>query len=855
MKTAEDNRSTVKRLAEQFRVEPERLIAMFDSAGISGKSEDDIVKPREKMVLLQHMQQGRVQTRKESDQSVPTRGRTGTQREITIGFKGGNRRRLALRETRRAMPAVAPEKEPEEVEAVPQETPTSLKTEQPQDIARESEHIEAIDVAEVAKEPEPLDAHPQPGEIEPAPEPEIQSVDVLSPDDTGQVEAQIPTEDSQQEPLAGSEVSDSPKPVPKDAKILAPAKSKAKRKSQKKVESDRKQLHVVKGKNRLRSERERERAAKNTKTKERLKQHGFTEPVSPIVYEVAIPELISVSDLAQAMSVKAAELIKRLMEYGQMATINDNLDKDTAFMLVEDMGHTPKEAEEIDLEADLLGTESDQRTEVLRSPVVAVMGHVDHGKTTLLDFVRTTKVAANEKGGITQHIGAYTVVTAKGSVTFLDTPGHEAFAAMRVRGAKATDIVILVVAADDGVKPQTVEAINHARNANVPIVVAINKMDKAKADPSRVLRELTEHNVIAEELGGDVQVSRVSALKGTGVDELLESVALQAEFLELTAPVEGPASGVVIEARVDRGRGPVATVLVQKGTLNKGDIVVAGVQKGRVRVLTNDHGKRVRAATPSMPLEIEGLSDVPVVGDEFICVANDRSARELVDFRRKKSKQSSARPNEIAFTGQDGPQTVNVVIKADVQGSAEAISSALKNLSNEDVKVKVIHEMVGGISQSDINLATAAGAVIFAFNVRAESNARRLIEDNGIQVYYSSVIYEATDVMTELISGMIEPEIVEEVVGLVDVREIYKMPKIGTIAGCYVQEGTVRRNLSVRVLRKGIIIHDGAIDSLRRFKNDVGEVKAGFECGIGVRNYHDIEVEDQFEIYQETNPT
>ena len=855
MKTAEDNRSTVKRLAEQFRVEPERLIAMFDSAGISGKSEDDIVKPREKMVLLQHMQQGRVQTRKESDQSVPTRGRTGTQREITIGFKGGNRRRLALRETRRAMPAVAPEKEPEEVAAVPQETPTSLKTEQPQDIARESEHIEAIDVAEVAKEPEPLDAHQQPDEIEPAPESEVQSVDVLSPDDTGQVEAQIPTEDSQQEPLAGSEVSDSPKPVPKDAKILAPAKSKAKRKSQKKVESDRKQLHVVKGKNRLRSERERERAAKNTKTKERLKQHGFTEPVSPIVYEVAIPELISVSDLAQAMSVKAAELIKRLMEYGQMATINDNLDKDTAFMLVEDMGHTPKEAEEIDLEADLLGTESDQRTEVLRSPVVAVMGHVDHGKTTLLDFVRTTKVAANEKGGITQHIGAYTVVTAKGSVTFLDTPGHEAFAAMRVRGAKATDIVILVVAADDGVKPQTVEAINHARNANVPIVVAINKMDKAKADPSRVLRELTEHNVIAEELGGDVQVSRVSALKGTGVDELLESVALQAEFLELTAPVEGPASGVVIEARVDRGRGPVATVLVQKGTLNKGDIVVAGVQKGRVRVLTNDHGKRVRAATPSMPLEIEGLSDVPVVGDEFICVANDRSARELVDFRRKKSKQSSARPNEIAFTGQDGPQTVNVVIKADVQGSAEAISSALKNLSNEDVKVKVIHEMVGGISQSDINLATAAGAVIFAFNVRAESNARRLIEDNGIQVYYSSVIYEATDVMTELISGMIEPEIVEEVVGLVDVREIYKMPKIGTIAGCYVQEGTVRRNLSVRVLRKGIIIHDGVIDSLRRFKNDVGEVKAGFECGIGVRNYHDIEVEDQFEIYQQTNPT
>jgi translation initiation factor IF-2 len=584
----------------------------------------------------------------------------------------------------------------------------------------------------------------------------------------------------------------------------------------------------------------------------------FAQPTEPLVREVAVPETITVGELAHRMSVKAAEVIKALMKLGTMATINQVLDQETGIIVVEEMGHKAKAAKLDDPESYLVEPDEAVATELKpRPPVVTVMGHVDHGKTSLLDFIRTTKVAAGEAGGITQHIGAYHVETPRGVITFLDTPGHEAFTAMRARGAQATDIVILVVAADDGVMPQTIEAINHAKAAEVPLVVAMNKIDKHEANPEKVKQELLTHGVVPEEYGGDSPVVPVSAKTGQGVDALLEQVLLQAEVLELKASTDAPARGVVIEARLDKGRGPVATLLVQSGTLKRGDIVLTGAVYGRVRAMLDENGKPVQEAGPSIPVEVQGLSEVPSAGEEMMVVADERKAREIASFRHGKTrdvkfaKQHATKLENMFGQMAEGEKKVlTLVIKSDVQGSQEALVHALTRLATDEVKVSVVHAGVGAITESDVNLAMAARAVIIGFNARADATARKLIESAGIQVKYYNIIYDAVEEMKGALSGMLAPERKEQVLGMVEVRQVFRISKIGTVAGCYVLEGLVKRSAQVRVLRDNVVIHTGDIDSLKRFKDDVREVKAGFECGMSLKNFTDLKEKDQFEVFE-----
>lgn len=580
-------------------------------------------------------------------------------------------------------------------------------------------------------------------------------------------------------------------------------------------------------------------------------------PVEFVAREIHVPETISVADLAHKMSVKAGEVIKLLMKMGQMVTINQVLDQETAMIVVEELGHTAVAAKLDDPEAFLIEDENVVEAEMLpRPPVVTVMGHVDHGKTSLLDHIRRAKVASGEAGGITQHIGAYHVETEGGVVTFLDTPGHEAFTAMRARGAKATDIVILVVASDDGVMPQTREAIHHAKAADVPLVVAITKIDKPEANPERIKQALLAEEVVPEEYGGDVPFVSVSARTGQGIDELLENVLLQAEILELEAPEEAPARGLIIEARLDRGRGPVATVLVQSGTLHRGDMVLAGATYGRVRAMLDENGKAVDSAGPSIPVEIQGLSDVPSAGDELNSLADERKAREIALFRQGKfrdvklARQQAAKLESMFEQSVEGVQTLSLIIKTDVQGSQEALANSLIKLSTDEVKVQVVHAGVGGISESDVNLAIAAGAVVIGFNVRAEQSARKLAENNGIDIRYYNIIYDAVDEVKAALSGMLTPEQREEVIGMVEVREVYHISRIGTVAGCMVTEGLVKRDSQVRLLRNNVVIWTGYLDSLRRFKDDAKEVRAGFDCGITLRGNNDIELGDQMEIFE-----
>jgi len=590
-------------------------------------------------------------------------------------------------------------------------------------------------------------------------------------------------------------------------------------------------------------------------------KHQFEMPVAPIVYDVTIPEIIIVSDLAQKMNVKAAVVIKHLMNLGIMATINQTIDQDTAVILVEEMGHKAIMQSDDDLEQEMLAevTQDDNRNRLPRAPIVTIMGHVDHGKTSLLDYIRKTRVAAGEAGGITQHIGAYQVKTDHGAVTFLDTPGHAAFTAMRARGADVTDVVIVVVAADDGVMPQTKEAVEHARAAGVPIIVAMNKIDKADANPDKVMQELSNINVIAEEWGGDVQFLKISAKTGAGIDELIEALIVQTEILELTAPIEGAASGIVIESRLDKGRGAVATVLIQKGTLENGQMVLCGHEYGRVRAMFNENGKLIKDAGPSVPVEILGLSGTPFAGDEFLVVQNERVAKELAKHREDRKKfsrhaaQHASKLDEVFSKMTSGElASVNLVIKTDVQGSLEALKGSLVALSNPEVEVKVIFGGVGGINEGDANLALASNAILIGFNVRADAAARKLIEEKGIDLHYYSVIYDAIDEVKKSISGMLAPEIKEHIVGLAEVRDVFKSPKFGAIAGCMVVDGFVKRNLPIRVLRENIVIYEGQLESLRRYKDDVAEVKMGMDCGIGVKNYNDVQPGDQIEVFERT---
>ena len=587
-------------------------------------------------------------------------------------------------------------------------------------------------------------------------------------------------------------------------------------------------------------------------------QTRFVAPAEPVVREVHVPETVSVGDLAHKMSVKASEVIKTLMKLGQMVTINQVLDQETAMIIVQEMGHTAVAAKLDDPETFLEeeGQPAHAAEMEPRAPVVTVMGHVDHGKTSLLDYIRRAKVAAGEAGGITQHIGAYHVETPRGIITFLDTPGHEAFTAMRARGAKATDIVILVVAADDGVMPQTREAIAHAKAAGVPIVVALNKIDKPEANPDRVKQELVAEQVVPEEYGGDSPFVPVSAKTGQGVDDLLENVLLQAEVLELKAPVDAPAKGLVIEAQLDKGRGPVATILVQSGTLKRGDVVLAGSSFGRVRAMLDEAGRPVQSAGPSIPVEIQGLSEVPSAGEEILVIGDERKAREIALFRQGKfrdvklARQQAAKLENMFEQMAEGAKTLNLIIKSDVQGSQEALVHALTKLSTDEIRVQVVHAAVGGITENDVNLAIASQAVVIGFNTRADAGARKLAEINGIDIRYYNIIYEAVDEIKAAMSGMLAPEKREEVLGMVEVRQVFRISKVGTVAGCRVMSGLVRRSAQVRVLRDNVVIHTGELDSLKRFKDDVREVQEGFECGLSLRSFHDLQEGDQLEVFE-----
>lgn len=711
---------------------------------------------------------------------------------------------------------------------------------------------------------------------EEAPEPEVEDIEeaaVEAPEDSVAVESEpdvgsesvsetedvVVKEEETAEVETSAAVTEAPVPPPSDEKASAgkakrkAAEKKKEKQGKKKKETFSKGGALDKGKFKKRIKERKRKSTAITAV-----QQEFAKPTEPTIHVVEIPETITVADLAQKMSVKAAEVIKVMMNLGAMATINQVIDQETASIVVEEMGHKVKLISDTVIEDSLIAsiTDNDDRTKVSRPPVVTIMGHVDHGKTSLLDYIRTAKIAGSEAGGITQHIGAYQVATKRGAITFLDTPGHEAFTAMRARGAKCTDIVILVVAADDGVMPQTKEAVQHAKAAEVPLIVAVNKMDKEDADPERVKSELANLEVIPEDWGGDTIFAPISAKFGDGVDALLDSILLQAEMQELTAYEDCPASGLVIESRLDKGRGPVATVLVQNGTLRSGDIILSGMEFGRVRLLLDANGKQLKEAGPSTPVEILGLSGTPNAGDDLLVVQDERKAREVALFRQGKFRdvklahQKAASLENIFNQMSEGVvNTLNIVLKADVQGSVEALKESLEKISTKEVQVKIVRSGVGGITESDVNLALASNAILVGFNVRADAVARRLVANEGVDMRYYSVIYDIIDHVKLALTGMLAPEIQEKIVGLAEVRDVFRSPKFGAVAGCMVTEGTVQRHKPIRVLRDNVVIYEGELESLRRYKEDVQEVRNGFECGIAVKNYNDVKVGDQIEVF------
>ncbi|MCM2131569.1 translation initiation factor IF-2 [Larsenimonas rhizosphaerae] len=821
--------TTVKEFAGKVGREVDRLLEQMGEAGLPHKSEGDVVSEEDKQKLLDHLTKnhggspGRGKNRITMTRKTKSRIRTGDGRgNKTIEVQVRKKRTYVKRE----------DEQPEETPA--QDAPAAASA-------------QAAPAAQVAA----------PASEAPAAE---QAKPVTAPADTSapvDVEAALASGEEAPAPTEGG--ADAP---PKEGRGDRrkrndnTARKTGSRRGGRDDEEDRGDRQERKrggGKKVKRAER---RGARRGGRGDNA--HGFQRPTQSIVREVAIPESISVAELADKMAIKANEVIKTMFTMGAVVTINQTIDQDTAAIVVEEMGHTPKLVKEDALETEMIQTISYDGDSVTRAPVVTVMGHVDHGKTSLLDYIRRAKVATGEAGGITQHIGAYHVEHDSGDITFLDTPGHAAFTAMRARGAKATDVVILVVAADDGVMPQTVEAIEHAKAAEVPLVVAVNKIDKPGADPDRVKNELSQRGVISEEWGGDTQFVHVSAKTGEGIDSLLEAVLLVSEVLELNAVPNAPAKGVVVESRLDRGRGPVATVLVQNGTLSKGDIVLAGLHYGRVRALVNELGKQVDKVGPSMPVEILGLDGTPGAGDEFLVVPDEKKAREVANFRQGKyrdvrlARQQKAKlENMFSQMGQDEVAKVNIVLKADVQGSLEAIRSALEELSTDEVKVSVVSSGVGGITETDANLAVASDAIVVGFNVRADAAARVVVERDGLDLRYYSVIYQLIDEVKQAMSGMLAPEWKEEIVGIAEVRDVFRAPKIGAVAGCMVVEGSVYRNKRIRVLRENVVIYEGELESLRRFKDDASEVRNGMECGIGVKNYNDVQVGDKIEVFDQ----
>ena len=830
---------TVKQLAEDVGAPVDRLLKQIVEAGLKARSESDSVSSDEKQQLLTYLRK-------------------------THGEAGAEPRKITLK----------------------RKTTTTLKAGKAKtvnvEVRKRRTYIKRAELQPEAEAPKPEELMAEQPPVEDAPKATAEQVPPAEAEKSPPAEAATPEGTAQQEPAEKAEpkkaAEPAPVPAPDDIPMPPPEGEGKDRKPKKKKEKVRERSdEIEEGKPKKKqaghrgprarpveeplviSEDEEDttlRKPLRAKKKPKEKRHGFERPTKPMVREVEIPETISVGDLAQRMAVKSADVIKTLMGMGVMATINQALDQETAVLVTEELGHTPRTVSDDAFEEEVLSEFSFEGGEKSkRAPVVSVMGHVDHGKTSLLDYIRRTKVASGESGGITQHIGAYHVETDHGMVSFLDTPGHAAFTAMRARGAQCTDIVVLVVAADDGVMPQTREAVQHARSAGVPLVVAMNKMDKEEADPDRIKTELAGMEVIPEDWGGDVQFVPVSAHTGAGIDDLLEALLLQAEVLELQAVTDAPAKGVVVESSLERGRGSVATVLVQNGTLRQGDMVVAGGYFGKVRAMTDEAGKQVREAGPSIPVEILGLNGTPDAGDEFFAVADEKKARELAEFRQTREReqrlqrqQAAKLENLFENMGKDEVKTLNVVLKTDVRGSLEAITKALQDLGNDEVQVKIVSSGVGGIAETDVSLAMATSAVIFGFNVRADTAAKRLVEQEGLDLRYYSIIYNLIDDVKAALTGMLAPEFREDIVGIADVRDVFRSPKFGQVAGCMVTEGTVYRNKPIRVLRDNVVIFEGELESLRRFKDDVPEVRNGLECGIGVKGY-DVKVGDQIEVF------
>ncbi len=833
---------TVKDFAAKVGRDVPRLLEQMKEAGLEHKSETDAVSEEDKRKLLDYL------TKSHGSGGAGARNRITLTRKTKSRIKTGERGKTIEVQVRKKRTYVkreedAPKAEPVE-ESGPRQLVGDMADSQARRVAEQAEQAEQAKVRAAEQAVRDEAAREEVTQAEKA---------VAAP--------AMPVPELVEEPEEATAEPEPPAPPKEgrsDRRTAPPKKTAAKKGRHERDDDDRGDREERRrggGKKVKRAER---RGGRRGSSQGGGGKHGFQKPTQPIVREVSIPESISVAELADKMSIKANEVIKAMFTMGAAVTINQTIDQDTAAIVVEEMGHKPKLIKDDALETEMLEGISYEGEEIMRSPVVTVMGHVDHGKTSLLDYIRKAKVATGEAGGITQHIGAYHVEDEHGGVTFLDTPGHAAFTAMRARGAKATDVVILVVAADDGVMPQTIEAIEHAKAAEVPIVVAVNKIDKPAADPDRVKNELSQYGVISEEWGGDTQFVHVSAKSGEGIEDLLEAIQLVSEVLELKAVPEAPGKGVVVESRLDKGRGPVATVLVQNGTLKKGDIVLAGLHYGRVRALTNELGQQVDTAGPAMPVEIQGLDGTPDAGDDFMVVTDEKKAREVANFRQGKyrevrlARQQKAKlENMFSQMGQDEVAKVNIVLKADVQGSLEAIKGALEELSTDEVQVAVVSSGVGGITGTDANLALASEAIVVGFNVRADAAAREIIEREGLDLRYYSVIYQLIDEVKQAMSGMLAPEWKEEIVGVAEVRDVFRAPKIGAVAGCMVVEGAVFRNKKIRVLRDNVVIYEGELESLRRFKDDVQEVRSGMECGIGVKNYNDVQVGDKIEVFDQ----
>ncbi len=819
---------TVRQYADVIGIPVDRLLEQLLEAGIPGKSELDVITDPEKSELLGFLRRKHGKDTASEPKKITLKRKSVSEIKVPVSAPGSRTKQRAktvsveyrTRKTYAKRGAI--EEEEEAKQKVIDDAAALLAEAERLQVEAAAEKIrleqEAIAAALAAANPVP-------------PEPAVSSTTKASPD-------------TSEKPATG-------KPATPETGRNKPSEPGSGKKPEK--ASYRKELHVASEK----SGRRKKKPSRTPSVVSRPSQHAFEMPTAPIIRIVEIPESITVAELAQRMSVKGTEVVKVMMNLGSMVTINQTIDQETAAIVVNEMGHKATLLKENALEEEIVHSAVEEGDKITRPPVVTIMGHVDHGKTSLLDYIRRTKVAAGEAGGITQHIGAYSVNTEHGKITFLDTPGHEAFTAMRARGAKATDIVVIVIAADDGVMPQTEEAIKHAKAGKVPIIVAINKMDKPSADPERVKQELTKFEVIPEEWGGDAIFVNVSAQTGAGVDKLLDSILVQAEVMELKAAEKGLASGVVIESRLDRGRGPVATILVQNGLLSKGDVILTGHEFGRVRAMYDENGKEVTAVGPSMPVEVLGLSGTPNAGDDIVVVPDEKKAREIALFRQGKyrevklaKKHASKMENVLSQMGEAEGAVLNLLVKADVQGSAEALVDSLKRLSSSEVKVVIVSSGVGGITESDVNLAHASKGVIIGFNVRADSASRKLADEEGIEIRYYSIIYDVIDDVKKAISGLLAPEVREQIVGIAEVKEVFKSPKLGDIAGCIVTSGVVRRSNPIRVLRDNIVIYEGELESLRRFKDDVNEVRSGTECGIGVKNYNEIKIGDQIEVFE-----